>query len=90
VHAGNIKEIITRFNFRAIELSTAVVCIATDGTTTMKKLGRISGIEQQLGIVHGIQLPVLDTLYVKPRNGRILEMIPEDEYDGEGNDNGKC
>ena len=44
------------------------VCITTDGTSVMQKVGRLSNCDQQFCIVHGIQLGVQDVLYKKTFN----------------------
>lgn len=46
-------------------LTKDIVCIVTDGASVMVKVGKLIAAEQQLCLVHGIQLAVLDVLYKK-------------------------
>jgi hypothetical protein len=59
-----------------------VVSFITDGAAVMKKIGRISGVEHQYCIVHGIQLAVLDVLYKKKKNDKTSsENLNEEEVE---------
>ena len=49
-----------------IRMESGVVSLTSDGAPAMKKLGRISMLEHQLCIAHGVQLAVIDTLYEQP------------------------
>lgn len=47
-----------------LRIDENIVCLVTDGTSTMRKIGRISGSEHQLCLAHGIQLAVMEVLYL--------------------------
>ncbi|XP_035716703.1 uncharacterized protein LOC118439484 [Folsomia candida] len=65
-----------------LSLENDIVCIITDGSSVMTKIGRLSPTYQQLCFAHGIQLGVLDVLYKK------INQTPEaDESENENLDN---
>ena len=51
-----------------------IVCITTDGALVMRKVGRLSICDQQLCIVHGIHLAIIDVLYKQPENEIEIEV----------------
>ena len=48
-----------------IDLSQHIVSIVCDGAPVMLKMGRLSKIHQQICLVHGVHLAVVDVLYSK-------------------------
>ena len=48
-----------------IDLHQHIACIACDGAPVMVKMGRLSKIHQQICLVHGVHLAVVDVLYFK-------------------------
>lgn len=48
-----------------LTLEKNIISICTDGTSTMKKIGKLSPCNHQLCLAHGVQLAVLDVLYPK-------------------------
>ena len=51
------------------------ICSTTDGASVMKKFGRLSEIEHQLCMFHGIHLSVTDVLYCKEKNLSMNEIL---------------
>jgi hypothetical protein len=61
---------------------TEIVGMVTDGAKVMKKVGRISEMEHQLCLCHGIQLAVNDVLYRKKNQvaeGQIEENVIDED-----------
>lgn len=54
-----------RISEHKLSLSEDIVCITTDGASTMTKVGKLITCHQQLCMAHGIQLAVTDVLYKK-------------------------
>ena len=48
-----------------IDLNQHIVSIVCDGAPVMLKMGRLSKIHQQICLVHGVHLAVVDVLYSK-------------------------
>ena len=59
-----LERILIEFN---IELQKHIVSITCDGAPVMVKMGRLSGIHQQLCLAHGVHLAVVAVLYSKNR-----------------------
>ena len=57
-----LERILIEFN---IELQKHIVNITCDGAPVMVKMGRLSGINQQLCLAHGVHLAVVAVLYSK-------------------------
>ena len=57
-----LERILIEFN---IELQKHIVSITCDGAPVMVKMGRLSGIHQQLCLAHGVHLAVVAVLYSK-------------------------
>lgn len=53
-----------------LSMSDHIVCIFTDGTSTMTKIAKIGPAYQQLCLAHGIQLAVIDVLYKKKKKAK--------------------
>lgn len=80
LYINRILELVSmRLNDFGIQMDTGLVALTTDGAPAMKKLGRISHLEQQLCLAHGIQLAVIDTLYERPCKGRLFDADEDDE-----------
>lgn len=57
-------EILTqKLNEFGLCLNSDIVCIVTDGSSVMQKVGRLLKADQQLCLAHGIQLAVISVLY---------------------------
>lgn len=72
-----------------ISLRDDIICIMTDGTSVMTKIGRLSPTEQQLCLAHGTQLAVADVLYPKNRilaSGSRYEDCDDDSDEEDGED----
>lgn len=80
-----VQKVLTKF---MLNYDENIVCITTDGASVMQKVGRLSICDQQLCIVHGIQLGVQDVLYKKPSTSAktILKRISNDENSSESDD----
>ena len=48
-----------------IDLHQHIACIVCDGASVLVKMGRLSKIHQQIYLVHGVHLAVVDVLYAK-------------------------
>lgn len=57
------ETIIGRLEEFGLSFTDDITCLITDGAAMMKKLGRISGKQQQLCFSHGIHLAVTDVVY---------------------------
>ena len=64
------------------------ICSTTDGASVMKKFGRLSEIEHQLCMFHGIHLSVTDVLYCKEKNLSMNEILNSSGEDDNTNQNG--
>jgi hypothetical protein len=73
-----VKEKLMCYN---ISLQNDIVSIATDGTSMMTKIGKLSPTHQQLCFAHGVQLAVVDVLYSKKK-------VSEPSEPQHGNDRG--
>ena len=80
-----VQKVLTQFMLNYYE---DIVCVTTDGASVMQKVGHLSNCDQQLCIVHGIQLGVQDVLYKKPSTSAktVLKGISDDENSSESDD----
>lgn len=79
-------EITNKLNEYNISLEKHVVSMTTDGAAVMTKLGRISPSEQQLCLVHGIQLAVVKVLYKKSYTTPIRDFSDSEDSEDENTD----
>ena len=66
-------------DFGITHIQASIVSIASDGTSLMKKLGKLSQVYNQLCYAHGIHLAVCDVLY---KFGNVAH-APVDDDEGE-------
>ncbi|GIY21208.1 hypothetical protein CDAR_613991 [Caerostris darwini] len=66
-----------------LSLKEDIVSISTDGTTVMKKVGKLIGANQQLCYAHGIQLGVIDVLYQKNKEQKNPNTVDIETSDSE-------
>lgn len=68
-----------------LSLEKDISCIKTDGANVMKKVGRLVPSEHLLCVLHGLQLAVVDVMYV-PRT-----IVAEtSDNDDESSDDDEC
>lgn len=65
-----LKDKIAEYN---LSLEEDIICLATDGASVMRALGRKTKAFHQLCLAHGIQLAVIDVLYKK------INAVPDPE-----------
>jgi hypothetical protein len=66
-----------------LDMQRDIVVTTSDGASVMKKLGRLSAVNQQLCYNHGIHLAVVKVLYKKKNNTQSAENISDDEIEFE-------
>jgi len=70
-----VEMVTNKLNIYKVTLLEDVICVITNGTNAMKKIGRLVPCNQQLCLAHAIQLAVLDVLYKK------RPTVDEDPFD---------
>ena len=68
-----------------IDLNQHIVSIVCDGAPVMVKMGRLSKIHQQICLVHGVHLAVVDVLYSKDSTSIDLQETVYDIHSGYNN-----
>ncbi|XP_011859119.1 PREDICTED: uncharacterized protein LOC105556635 [Vollenhovia emeryi] len=67
-----------KLNIYNISLDYDIVAITTDGASVMKKVGKIVNTDQQICLVHGIQLAILEVLYNRQVKQRYVDEIEKE------------